>query len=202
MNLRTYCVVLATVCALSLCGGRRTYSRAQDATAASREETARSLARRIPSELQRLKLSPEQIKQVAAIQGEAFVEMFRLRQALAERQAKAQEQIRTVLTDTQRAELEKARQMATASRVECVLATFPYRGNEYGLYALPATVQMRIQPRYVSRVGSKTAVDERVTLIVEDSDFWPVIVKMPISEAESLYAQLQRVIALKRQEGQ
>ena len=86
--------------------------------------------------------------------------------------------------------------------MDSALYTRPYGATDYGAYFLPAHVEWRALPRYVGRSedGQHEIVDERITLVLQDEpgQFWPVIVKMSIAEAERLREQLGRVIDERR----
>ena len=84
--------------------------------------------------------------------------------------------------------------------VETTLCTRPYEVSEWGVCRLPAHVRLMVLPRYLGISEHGQIVDERITVVVADgpNHFWPVIVKMPLEEAERLERSLARTIAEKK----
>jgi hypothetical protein len=84
------------------------------------------------------------------------------------------------------------------------LYTKPYEGIE-GVFALPGHIRWLVLPAYPGRTADgEPAIDERVTVVLADKPnrFWPVIVKMSVSDAEQLQAELATAIAeRKRRDG-
>ncbi len=81
------------------------------------------------------------------------------------------------------------------------LFTQPYKSNEHGAFFLPSGMKWKVMPRYVGRSDDgKTSVDDRITLVLQDSEkgFWPFIAKMDIEEAEALQKSLAAIIADKK----
>jgi hypothetical protein len=85
-------------------------------------------------------------------------------------------------------------------KVESTLYTRPYKVEQYGRVALPEHVRFEVLPRYRGVGGGVETIDERITVVLNDepNHFWPVIVKMPIAEAEKLEGALARTIAEKK----
>jgi hypothetical protein len=86
------------------------------------------------------------------------------------------------------------------SQMESTLYLHPYTVEEGGRCKLPGHVRWDVLPRYNGRGDGVEIIDERITVVLSDAPnhFWPVIVKMPVPEAEKLQKALAKTIADKK----
>ena len=87
-------------------------------------------------------------------------------------------------------------------RSESALYTRPYKVEENGVVRMSPDCEWRILPRYVGGAadGSQRIVDERTTLVLQDTKnhFWAVVSKLSRADAERLHRELGEILAAKR----
>jgi hypothetical protein len=85
---------------------------------------------------------------------------------------------------------------------DSALYTRPYKVEQKGVVQLSPDCQWRVLPRYIggSPRGGKRIVDERTTLVLQDTKnhFWAVVSKLTRADAERLHRELGEVLAAKR----
>jgi hypothetical protein len=85
-------------------------------------------------------------------------------------------------------------------RSESALYTSPYKVDENGVVRMSPDCEWRILPRYKGLVGGQPIIDERTTLVLQDTKnhFWAVVSKLSRADAERLHRELGEVLAAKR----
>ena len=89
------------------------------------------------------------------------------------------------------------------TNMEALITVWPYDLSPSGLVVLPGETHWAVHPDYNG--GSARGGDDRLIVVLQDpitrqgvaDGFWPVIVKMPLSDARQLQADLSRVISTK-----
>ena len=86
-------------------------------------------------------------------------------------------------------------------RSESALYTRPYKVEENGVVRMSPDCEWRILPRYVggAKVGGPLIVDERTTLVLQDTKnhFWAVVSKLSRADAERLHRELGEILTAK-----
>ena len=94
---------------------------------------------------------------------------------------------------------EVAAQGVEETNMEALITVWPYDLSTSGLVVLPEETHWAVHPNYNG--GSAQGGDDRLIVVLQDpatrDGFWPVIVKMPLSDARTLQADLARVISAK-----
>jgi len=78
--------------------------------------------------------------------------------------------------------------------METTIYVGKYKIPKNGIIPMPNEARLRVLSFYTGITSSgETFTDDRLTIVVEDENFWPVIIKLEDSEVDSLIRALQKI---------
>jgi len=79
--------------------------------------------------------------------------------------------------------------------MEAMIYVGKYKVPKNGVIPMPKTARLRILSHYMGvNENGETLLDDRLTITVEDENFWPVIIKLEDKEATRLIQALQEAM--------